>query len=574
MSCQIGSSYTIKADDILFDIAERELGDGNRWREFVKPNGIPFTEEEANNLQVGQEICLPNGKTDSPQNGDWQSECVSYGSDGRLTYTSVEKNRIPDYSFAGYRYGEEDLPDVPEVASIKPVSGDNTEHIQKALDAVGARKPDAKGIRGALVLKPGVYEIRGTIHVNKSGVVLRGSGDGTNADKDTILVAKVVDKPIVDNRPEHKGRIPQNTVVILGTKDSTPWEQGSETKITDDFVQVGSLSFNVEDASLFKAGDRIIIRHPSTQKWIDALDRGGVVKEKPWQVDKVDIVYYRQAVEIIPSAKGSKIHLDAPIYNHLDRKLSQSSAFTVKSSNVLTHVGLENLRIDIEKGGEDKNGVWNAVGIIGAEDSWVRNITTLHFGLAGVFTEGALRVTVMDVKALDPIAVRTGGRMYNFNTEKHSQLILFQSCDARNGRHNFISNGTSSASGIVFHRCKSQGSFKSTSEGHRLWTQAMLFDNIDESSPGGEVMLFNRADMGSGHGWAAVHSTIWNYNGDMYVQKPPTAQNYAISSAGRLKPHPKNGHPGAVEHAEIKNGKLSPESLYEAQLRDRTAEQG
>ncbi len=54
MTCTIGSSYTIKADDILFDIADRELGDGNRWREIMKSDGTPFTEKEAENLQEGQ----------------------------------------------------------------------------------------------------------------------------------------------------------------------------------------------------------------------------------------------------------------------------------------------------------------------------------------------------------------------------------------------------------------------------------------------------------------------------------------------------------------------------------------
>jgi hypothetical protein len=66
MTCTIGSSYTIQADDILFDIAQRELGDGNRWHEIMKPDGTPFTEKEAENLQEGQEICLPKNQAPSP----------------------------------------------------------------------------------------------------------------------------------------------------------------------------------------------------------------------------------------------------------------------------------------------------------------------------------------------------------------------------------------------------------------------------------------------------------------------------------------------------------------------------
>ena len=59
MSCQCGRSYIVKQKDILFDIAQRELGDGNRWKEITKPNCTPFTEEEARALRPGDEVCLP-----------------------------------------------------------------------------------------------------------------------------------------------------------------------------------------------------------------------------------------------------------------------------------------------------------------------------------------------------------------------------------------------------------------------------------------------------------------------------------------------------------------------------------
>ncbi|OKH44036.1 hypothetical protein NIES2101_29280 [Calothrix sp. HK-06] len=61
MSCAIGSSYTIQPGDTLFNIAQQKLGDGNRWREIKKPDGSQMTDNDASNLQVGQEICLPNG---------------------------------------------------------------------------------------------------------------------------------------------------------------------------------------------------------------------------------------------------------------------------------------------------------------------------------------------------------------------------------------------------------------------------------------------------------------------------------------------------------------------------------
>ena len=65
MTCPSGSSYIVQSGDRLVAIAQRLLGDSNRWIEITKPDGTHFTEQEAEHLQVGQEICLPGGS--SPQ---------------------------------------------------------------------------------------------------------------------------------------------------------------------------------------------------------------------------------------------------------------------------------------------------------------------------------------------------------------------------------------------------------------------------------------------------------------------------------------------------------------------------
>jgi hypothetical protein len=60
---------------------------------------------------------------------------------------------------------------------------------------------------------------------------------------------------------------------------------------------------------------------------------------------------------------------------------------------------------------------------------------------------------------------------------------------------------------------------------------------------------------------------IWNFNSTMTVQKPPTGQNYAISTAGKIDTTPPfPGPPGVYE---LNGPGLGPASLYEAQLCDR-----
>lgn len=96
MSCTCGNSYIVKSGDTLALIAERELGDGSRWREITKQNCTPFTEDEARRLQPGDEVCLPNGSTPTPPppGGGSFADIVS-----RQTYESMFPNRNSLYSY-------------------------------------------------------------------------------------------------------------------------------------------------------------------------------------------------------------------------------------------------------------------------------------------------------------------------------------------------------------------------------------------------------------------------------------------------------------------------------------------
>jgi hypothetical protein len=465
---------------------------------------------------------------------------------------------LVDFSYAGYRYGEEQPPIVAELERLGPQSGDQTERIQAALDAVAERPLGDDGFRGALVLEAGTYRIDGTLYLNASGVVLRGAGDGSTESSDTILVAP--------------GDTPhQRSVIVMGSGSTSIWSgeaPGTRTDIVTPHVRAGARELDVADASAFAADDNVIIRHPSTSEWISAKDGGGVVSTAPWSAGQIDMWFNRRIVGI----QGSTLTLDVPVYDHLIRDLAQSYLYENTRNNLVTQVGLEDLRVDIQSaGGSDENHAWNAIDIVGVEDAWVRRATLLHFGYAGVRMREALRVTIDGVSALDPVAERTGGRMYNFSADARTQLVLIKNSHARGGRHNFVSNGTSSVSGIVVYRSISD-SASTSSEGHRRWSQAMLFDNISEQNSTNTrvVGLYNRGDWGTSHGWAVVHSALWNYDvgdGHAVIQKPPGGQNYSVGGAGS---HRGEGpFPGPAGFIERQDGTLFPESLYEAQLCER-----
>jgi hypothetical protein len=494
--------------------------------------------------------------------GSWSSLRVYPGADGYLVYeTDKNGDRIPDFGAAGYRRGLAPLPDVAAALTLGPSGGDDTAAIQAALDEVAALPLDREGRRGALVLEPGEYTIAGTLRIAASGVVLRGAGDGGDPAANTIL-------RIVGDTPA------QREALIVGNDKDDRWKPelpGTRSDVVSELVPVAADTLEVAEPGNFAVGDHVVIVHPCTDAWLAAVDYGATASDAPWAEGSQPLVFKRQIVAI----DGATLHLDAPLFNALDRALAQSYVYVHDRAGVVTEVGIEDLRIDIQtKGGTDEEHAWTAIALRGLEDAWVRRVTALHFGFSGVLIATGVQITVDDVRALDPVAQIVGGNMYNFNASG-AQQALFTRCEARGGRHHYVSNGTSWTSGVVFHRSTSEGA-NAPSEGHRRWSMGLLYDNVVDKDPVDDVVLglHNRGDYGTGHGWASAHSVAWNYDlggAAAIIQRPPTAQNYAIGGAGLFSgtkpPAPFDQPEGYIEG--IGEPGLFPESLYEQQLAER-----
>lgn len=487
----------------------------------------------------------------------YKSAVLHYDDHMRLVYHSDQDgNRIPDYSHAGYGGGGVALPEVETVLEITPVSGDNTAHIQAAIDEVSAMAVNNDGVRGAVLLQPGVYPIYGTLYIRHSGVVLRGSGNGTDAEENTIIFGKGTDR---------------RTLVIIGGNDLSKWRDavaGSRVDITSDYLPVGSRTIEVEDASAYHVGDNIIICHPSTQRWIDAVHGGDTGNDDPWKAGEIDM-YFNSFVTRI---EGNRMMLDVPLYHELDRSLSQSYAWIFTRKDLLTEIGIENLRIAIETAGpQDENHPWNGIQYTGVENCWARHVTVLHFGKSGFVMQGTTRTTILNCEALEPHSVVEPPDRYNFHVSSACNNVLFKGCHSSESRHAFVSNGTSSVAGMVFTGCRSDQAY-TASEGHRRWGSGFLWDNtsFNSTNTGRVLGLYNRGDYGTGHGWTGTNQGAWNIsapNNQIVVQKPPIGQNYAIACDARVDnlgpfSHPPGYIEGTGETSEII-------SLYAAQLSER-----
>ncbi|MFK8162823.1 MAG: T9SS type A sorting domain-containing protein [Lewinella sp.] len=482
--------------------------------------------------------------------------CLRYISDGN-------SNHIANFSHAGYRNGGVALPELATAVTIAPVAGDNTAHIQAAIDQAEALPLSTDGFRGAVLLEAGTYSVSGVLRIEASGVVLRGVGDGEDPAMNTVILG-------TGNTPV------QRDLIRVGRSNSPNWNgeiAGTRAQVTSEFIPAGARSLEVAAAELYSVGDNIIVYHPSTSDWLSTIEFGSTRGDAPWSPGEIDIYYNRYITDVnIPE---QKITLDAPIYDHFRRSLAQAEVYVLNEPNTLREVGVENLRIVMETSGvEDENHAWTGILMAGVEDAWVRDVTALHFGYALVDMTAASRVTVTGCNALEPHSLVTGSRRYNFNVSRLTSNILFTNCTASNGRHTFVSNGTSSSAGIVFHNSTTTGDL-SSSEGHRRWSQGLLFDQLTFLDPQVDRLmgLYNRGDFGTGHGWSLTNSVAWNVrlpnNNTLSVQRPPGRQNYAIGCFGNVTGNGPFLQP--TGYIELTGQDLALPSLYDAQLAERLA---
>jgi hypothetical protein len=513
------------------------------------------------------------------------SSLVFPGADGHLTYVPDDQgNVIPDFSNGGYESGVVPLPGtagtaaVPVKAIVQPLAGtaDAGATIQAAIDQVSKLPIDANGFRGAVLLKAGQYPIAGQIHINASGVVLRGEG----ADA-TILRATGTDRrydpkhPYVDGLVQIEGAIPGGAAWRGGDDFAQLAVAGTTHNVTDNYVPVGAHSFHVDSIAGLQVGDSVIVHRPSTANWIHDLGMDGPLN--PWKPGTMDLESDRVITQI--DAQHNLITIDAPLTDALEQKYGGGTMFQYSFPGRIDHVGVENLSgisdfdanvKDANNNQVDENHAWTFISLAGVENAWVRNITATAFAFSAVDVQKMSKwVTVEDSKSIAPVSQITGGRRYSF--EIGGQLTLVKDCNADHGRHDFVLHSLVPGP-VAFVDCHATEAYDESGPHHR-WDAGVLFDNVTVDSATGKggnpktagTLEAKNQGMVDGHGWSGANIVFWNCTADqMGVEKPPTAENWAIGCTTTFTSK-SNGFLESVNHA------VNPASLYQAQLADRLA---
>jgi hypothetical protein len=464
---------------------------------------------------------------------------VAQGEDGKLHYQSDSLgNRIIDFSYCGYMSGDRAIPQVP-VAVVVPVkAGDATLRIQSALDYVATLPKDANGIRGSVLLEKGIHTVHGGLLIKNSGIVLRGSGVGTNGT--TLLGAGVSRETIIRVLGKNDLKIPR------------------KVKITDAYVPVNAVTFSVENASICKPGDRIQIRRPSTKEWIRDLkmeEFGGETGWLGWKPGQRDIVWDRE----ITAISGNVLTIDVPITTALDAHYGGGEVAIYQWPGRISQVGIENLNMESTfdmDNVKDEDHRWMGITFENVENAWVRQVHFKHLaGSAVAIYETASKMTVEDCKSTEPISEIGGQRRYTFFTQ--GQQTLFQRCYAANGYHDFAA-GFCAPGPNAFVQCESHlpFSFSGTIDS---WASGVLFDNVNVD--GNALSLKSRGQDGHGAGWTAANCVLWQCTASRVDNfNAPTARNYAFGIWSQF---------AGDGYWENVNEHIQPRSLYYAQLAER-----
>jgi hypothetical protein len=503
------------------------------------------------------------------------------GTDGKLVYIADSLgNKIPDFSNAGYKSGGVAIPYVAVKATVWPVLGDNSLTIQAAIDKVSAMQPDGSGFRGAILLKMGIFNLEKPLYIKTSGVVLRGEG---MSDIGTILVGKLPK----EGQPRTGGRAALINIEGVALKV----QEETKQTITDNYVPVGSRSFNVASAKGYKAGDKITVRRIGNQDWIKEIGEDSIgAGRSRWR--PFNINYDR----VITEVKGNTITIDAPVLCAIETRWGGGEIYKYDDQGRIAQVGIENLRGiseynpavrmtsygNMDRGNfddktrphyegdeyySDENHYFNFISMTNTINGWVRNISALHFGSSVVnASSGTKWITVQDCESWEPVSIRAGARRFTYQLS--GQLSLVQRCFSQKGRHNFVMGGSgSTSSGNVFLDCRAENAF-STSEPHASWITGGLYDNV-------KAPLSARYWKDISIGWAGANIVFWNCEGDYVTQSPPTAKNYSFGHIGinavifntffqdYTKPR---------GHIESMDKHVAPRSLYLTQLRERLGE--
>lgn len=369
---------------------------------------------------------------------------------------------LPDFSYAGYHFSEEEIPDVSgrkyfNVKDYGAVPDDgkyDDAGIQKAIDAAEANPGG-----GVVFFPPGKFMISPNedrdngIRISKSHIVLKGSGSGeggTEIFQDSMRIGK---------RQFH----------------FRPSELQDE-KLTIITANAGRESFWVEvaDASDLKPGQDVVIRHQSeayTRLYFDSLPLAPEWTRLFGEDGGMNI----REIHTIEKIEENRVKFKNPL--HLDIRMVESEDFSLYTYTSLRECGIEDIRFSSnwvnypEEFDHHKDAIhdsgWCAVSMEYLQDSWVRNCEFRNLN-ESIFMRAGYKVTIENV-------VFSGKKGHSTVHARTGYGVLIKNCQFNSDTHHGPGTGYGGV-GTVVTGCTMQTD--QNIDSHSGQPYATLFDNV------------------------------------------------------------------------------------------------
>jgi hypothetical protein len=488
-------------------------------------------------------------------NGPGTSSWAYFDDSGRLSYGTLPTgDRLLDFSYAGYGGGGVGIPWAATQQSLDPSGGDDdTPAIQAAIDAVSQLDPDENGLRGAVLLRSGTFNLLGSLAIRTSGVVLRGSGSGP--DGTTLSV----------------GGDPRALLSIQGSGSWAPF--GPRASMMEGYVASGANSFAVDDPAGLAVGMAVLVDRPVTDAWVhfmrmDHLMRGG--QPQTW-IHPGTLIH---SDRVITAIDGNQVTIDAPLSDSIDAQYLSPPGATVVGytfNGRITQVGLESMRMIAPPVPTPINQpIFSLLQIRAVMNGWVRDVLAQDF-INGLTIDNTSKwITIEDTAFTHTVPADTSaGSPADYGIDGQ-QILIHRSSSQGDHWFSVVTQATEPGPNVVLN-FSATGSPTNLAP-HQRWATALLLDNV--YSPGGGIALQDRGNAGSGQGWSIGFAVVWNSIADtLLIQRPPGSTNWSIGSCGRLTQAAEPGNPdrtplpqGTIDSHEVR---VAPGSLYLEQLCER-----